>query len=324
MSHEFLEGFFVRQPAWHGLGVVLPDFLPLTTEEEILAAMQLAGHDFTLTPRPVIVNGREVPDWQAIVRDNGKVLHVARDTYQPVSNRACWDLMAAIIGQGLKLETAITLREGAICSLLAWLDEPVRIKGDDSLTLPFFNLSWAHDGSGSIKGRPTEVRVVCMNTLSAAEGAGIMRDQEMSFSIRHTKNALARVEDAKMALKGLRAAHEQYVELANDLAEVAITERQREYFVTQFIPSPDSSVEVSDVVTRHIEEAREKVRAIFKSPTVPESHRLTAYGLQLVGVEYLDHIRPYRSKDTYFGRSLLRNEPAKAKLQALIAETCKS
>src|SRR5208282_4420482 len=165
MPAEFEQGFLVRQPAWHGLGTVLPDFLPLGTEEEIQHAMKLAGHNFTISPRPIYAEGNAVIEgWQRLEKvmqgdqSDGAILHVAKDSYTAVDNRYCWDLMAKIVGQGMKLETAITLRGGAVCSLLAWLNEPVRILNDDSDTLPYFNLSWAHDGSGGINGRPTEVR----------------------------------------------------------------------------------------------------------------------------------------------------------------------
>jgi len=332
MAHEFVSGFFVREPAWHGLGTVLPDYLPLDTEEQIQAAMKLAGHDFTLDARPVFVRDSITQNlaagWQAFVKrmpgnvSDGTILHIAKDSYQTVGNRECWGIMQALIGQGMKLETAVVLRRGAVCSLLAWLPEPIRIAGDDSDTLPFYNLKWAHDGSGAVSGRATSVRVVCMNTLSAAEIEGRSRGTEFDFTIRHTKNAVARVEDAKLALHGLRAAHAEYVELANELAEQAITDSQLDLFIRQFIPSPDASVEISDRVREHIEDARGAVRGLFDdaNPTIPPAHKRTAYGLMLAGVEYLDHIRAYRSDESRFGRSLLREEPAKAKLRTLIKE----
>ena len=43
MGHYFDSGFFVREPAWHGLGAVLPDW-PGTFEE----ARELSGRDSKL------------------------------------------------------------------------------------------------------------------------------------------------------------------------------------------------------------------------------------------------------------------------------------
>src|SRR5690242_8795690 len=46
MSAEFEQGFFVRVPAWHGLGTVLDDY---PGREE---AMRLAGHDWDIVELP--------------------------------------------------------------------------------------------------------------------------------------------------------------------------------------------------------------------------------------------------------------------------------
>jgi hypothetical protein len=64
------------------------------------------------------------------------------------------------------------------------------------------------------------------------------------------------------------------------------------------------------------------VRRLFdpSNASIPEAHKLTAYGLRLAGVEYLDHLRGFRNDNTYVGRQLLRQEPAKAKLGRLIEE----
>jgi hypothetical protein len=125
---------------------VFPDYLPLDTEDQIQAAMELAGHNFVLRNASVTVDGTLTSGWQAFVKDmpghptDSTALHIAKDSYQIVGNRECWGIMLALIGQGMKLETAVTFRHGAVCSLLSWLPEPVRIKGDDSDTLPFTDL----------------------------------------------------------------------------------------------------------------------------------------------------------------------------------------
>src|SRR5207302_3632849 len=150
MAHEFVSGFFVREPAWHELGTVIPDYLPLKTEGDIEAAMRLAGHDFEVFPQDTYIlrtandasSYQRQDGWKAFTKrmpgdpTDGALLHVARESYTAVSNRACWELMRDIIGEGLRMETAVTLRGGAVCSLLAWLNEPVRVTGDDSDLLP--------------------------------------------------------------------------------------------------------------------------------------------------------------------------------------------
>lgn len=324
MPAYFDQGFMVREPAWHGLGVVLDDY-PGRDE-----AMRLAGHDFIVEEQGVKIGASDdyAEGWKALtknvpaeIRDedpsHGKVLNITKDSYGVVQNSTGWDIVDALVGEGAKYETGLTLRDGAVCCVLAWLDEPVMINGDDSPILPFVNVAWTHDGSGAITSRATSIRVVCWNTQSAAEAQG--KRLGTDFTFRHTKNVMVRIADAQMALQGVRIAHEQYVQLAAELAEIPITTKQRELFVSEFIPMPPEAL-LSDRVMGNVEAARQGVRDLFVGQSIPEAHALTAYGLHLAGGEYLDHLRGARSPETRFGRSLLRNEPAKAKLTRLIRD----
>lgn len=341
MSDFFEMGFAVREPMWHGLGTVLDEY---PGREE---GMRLSGHDFNVIERPIYLgyyeevtagadDGKRIAQpvrytdqrpeqakgWKALLKDtDGQLLHVAKESYQVVQNETAWDIVDALVGEGAKYETGITLKGGAVCSVLAWLDEPVKVPGDDSDTLPFVNVSWTHDGSGAVTSRATSVRVVCWNTLSAAEAEGKRMGTDYTF--RHSKNVMARIEDAKLALQGVRDSHAVYMELARELAGISVTEEQRELFVTQFLPMPPEAL-ISDRVKENVEEGRRDLRSLFASETIPESHELTAYGLQLAGVEYLDHLRKYRNEETRFGRSLLRSEPAKTKLSKLVREVAKA
>lgn len=326
MPDYFNEGFVVREPAWHGLGVVLDEY---PGREE---GMRLAGHDFTVVERPVFVildeDAQEVacpPGFKALVKhrdgEADEVMHIARESYGVVQNSVGWDIVDAMVGEGAKYETGITLKDGLVCSVLAWLDEPYQVPGDNAIILPYFNVSWTHDGSGKLTARPTSIRTVCWNTQSAAEALGKALDVEFEFS--HSRNVMSRVEDAKMALKGVRAAHEEYLELARELATIKVTEKQRELFLAEFLPMPEEAL-LTDRVAKNVDAARGAVRALFDGPTVPDDHRFTAYGLHLAGGEYLDHLRGYRNKETRFGRSILRREPAKAKMTKLIREVVAS
>jgi phage/plasmid-like protein (TIGR03299 family) len=265
---------------------------------------------------------RHAKGWKGLVNsESGDILNVVRSSYEVIQNDVGWDIVDMIIGEGAKYETGITLKDGAVCLVTAWLDEPVQITGDDSATLPYLVVRWTHDGSGSLVARSTTVRVVCANTdsLSAAEA----RRNGTEYRFRHTKNVKSRIEDAKMAIKGLRDDFATFTRLSEELAQTPVTVGQRELFVCSLLPMPPEAL-ISDRVVENVETARRAVRNLFTGPTIPEAHKLTAYGLRLAGVEYLDHLRGYRSKDTYVGRQLLRDEPAKVKLAALIREVVKA
>jgi phage/plasmid-like protein (TIGR03299 family) len=340
MPAEFNQGFFVRVPAWHGLGIVLDDY---PGREE---AQRLAGHDFDVVSAPAFsrVGIPEnpqyvvIPGWkQLIAKSNGSersavhgnLLNLARDSYEPIQNSVPYDFAEALLEQGFQYETGITLKDGALCAITLKLDEPITITGDDSPVLPYLGLSWSHDGSGALRGRSTTVRQVCANTVAASEAEGARLGTD--FSIRHTKNWRDRVADAKKAIQGTRKDIESYREAMEAFAAMPITRTDVRTFAEALVldqtvnsiaryKADVASGKYSVRVQNNVEREAAKVMALFNGPTIPEAHKLTGYGLFQAGVEYLDHVRKYQSTDSYVGRTLLRNEPAKARLPKLVRE----
>lgn len=327
--------YSVRTAPWHlgtGTNVLMLDTAPETR----MARMAAAGQDWTVLEedvyrkltREIQTSGGYVaesttfptiPGWKIITRsDTGAILNVPRDSYEVVQNVVGHELYE-ILAKGARLDdgTGGTVKGGAVCYLAARLDEPAQVNGDPSPIFPYIVVTWAHDGSGAIQARRTSVRVVCWNTLSLAEAESARSGRQYTF--RHTARVLDRIEDAKRVIAGAREDAAAFIELANELAAIPATDTQRELFVERFIPAPVADV-VSDRVRANIDEARAKVRGIFDSPTIPEAHRNTAYGLVTAGVEYLDHLRGYRNSDTYLGRTLLRDEALKARLVPMVRE----
>lgn len=324
MSHglmDFDRMFSVREAPWHydetGDKVIIPDQY-LGREE----SMKLAGHDFSIIEQDVYRMrsfGLRTPleGWKLLVNDiTDEVLHVARDSYTVVQNETCWDIVDAIVNQpNVQYETGGTLRNGAVCWVLARLDEPYLVPGDDSYTLPFVCVTWTHDGTGAIQARSTEVRVVCWNTLSASEA--LARKGNTNFTFRHTKSVMSRIDEAKALLTGVRNDHSQFRELAEQLASMPVSDTGIKKFVHEFIPEPPADV-VSERVRDNIDLARGMVFSLFDGDTIAPDIRNTAYGLLQAGTEYLDHLRGYRNHSTYLGRTLLREQPLKTKLVPLV------
>lgn len=367
MPAYFNEGVFVEKNAWHNMGRVITaeEAAAMTRSEWAVAA----GHDYRViaVPNGNLENlpltedefqamkldrsadiarvggqwfGMKInPDKKGLrivqTRDgrpgplHGKDIEVVNQSLAIIQNEVAYDFADALQDLGFVRWAGIVLRDGAECALTFKLNEPVVISGDDSYTLPFFVLNWAHDGSGSLRGRSTSIRAECWNTVSSGEAQGKRLGTE--FSIKHTENWGLRVEDAKKALLGARADIEVYREVMEEFAAVPVTKSDRDLFV-QALVLDQKVASVSrfkaDVakgaysarVQGNVERATAKVNGLFNGPSIPEAHRLTAYGLHLAGVEYLDHVRKAQSEATKVGRSLLRDEPAKARLTPLIRE----
>jgi hypothetical protein len=136
-----------------------------------------------------------------------------------------------------------------------------------------------------------------------------------------------RIEDAKDAYKAASKGYEAYREVMEELAATPVTLEQRCLFVDTIIGDRRSdgvvlseSKATSDRVKSNISNERAKIDALFFGKTIPQAHVLTGYGLHLAGVEYFDHLRAYRSNDSYVRRTLLADNPAKASLTRTIRE----
>jgi phage/plasmid-like protein (TIGR03299 family) len=320
MTDYFDRGFSVREPMWHQKGVVLGDY-PGRDE-----AMMIAGHNWKIEELPVFTAEEQMEPvraegWKALLRsDTRTVLHVARDSYTVVQNAVLWDIADAMVGMpNVEYETAGLLKSGRIAWVLARLDEPVQIDGDSSPTYPFVLSTTTHDGSGALRAAAVSVRVVCWNTWSAAGEQA--KDTGLVYTFRHVGDVSSRFDEARDAIRGVRAQHEAFIELANELAALPVDSKGRETFVQRFIPYPKVDVSVSDRVVGNIERAREQVRAIIAEPTVQGAGiGENAYGLLEAGIEYLDYNRRALSEETRFGRSILRRERFKDQLVGIAKE----
>lgn len=369
MPAYFNEGFFVEKTAWHKLGTLLDsppatrelaktlaghDYLVVERVNADLGGVRggdpLTQEQFEAAKADRNVNlARVGGSWYALsvnpdkkglrieqINADGtfgplhdKSLTVANDSFATIQNDVAYDFADAMVDLGFTRWAGITLRDGAECALTFKLNEPITITGDTSVTLPYFVVSWHHDGNGALTGRSTSIRAECWNTVSAGEAEG--KRLGTHFSIRHTEKWADRVEDAKKALLGLRKDIEAYRVVMEEFASIPVTHLQRDLFLNALVLDQTvASVSrfkgdvargaYSPRVQRNVEDAVGKARALFNGKTIPGDHRLTAYGLHLAGVEYLDHVRRAQSDATRIGRSLLRDEPAKARLPKLIRE----
>ncbi|RJQ25696.1 DUF932 domain-containing protein [Candidatus Parcubacteria bacterium] len=322
MGHLFNKGFTVREPAWHAseTGCVTLDDYPGMEQ-----AIKIAGHDHDiLTTRVALeIDGQWVPTegWKGLYRsDNKKVVNIPNSTYEVIQNQIPWSLIDQLFQNGAKWDTAGILKghyneknkeqKGQTYWCMALLDEPKAVNGDDSLIYPYIAATWNHCGL-SLRFRAINTRIVCANTHHAAMYGADGADLEVS--IRHFGKMEERMEKAKMAISLARKSHNVFMELANELASMYVTDAGIETFIETIVPMPEADI-ISERVQYNIECSRRQVLGLFNGKTINPAIRNTAYGLVEVGVEYFDHIRRSMNKDTYFTRNVLTVGAQKAKL----------
>jgi phage/plasmid-like protein (TIGR03299 family) len=341
MPANFTSGFMVREPAWHGMGVVLDDypenwdaaravaglewepvsapnfgFIGANAEGETVYDPELAVTD----PRTGLPHGSYTrdDDKQRVVRsDTGLLLGTPSNWYEIITHAEMGEIVEAIEGQpNVKYETTVVLDGGKAVASVVRLDEPVTLPGDNSQTLPYLALTARHDGTGALRAQSTSVRIVCANTFALAEAEGDRNNTVFTFS--HSRSWHQRIEEAREAIRGLRTDFAKYVGMAEEWAKTPVTARQRELFVTEFIPMPPGEL-ISDRVAGNVEKSREIVREILAGKTT-ETVNGTAYGLIQAAGEYLDWHRAYQNKSTLFGRQLLRPEKRKTRAVQIVRE----
>lgn len=348
MAAYFESGFSVRKPMWHGLGTVADEYpkdwdqarewAGLMWEPE-LRPVQVQGPNYERRLSELLSSGEEwmnqayeagwrpsslwnpTDDFQAVVRpDTELALGMVSDGFGVVGNSSMGQIVEAILDQGALFETAGSVRQGRNVWCLARLDEPYKVAGDNTEHWPFLALLNAHDGSGACKVVLTQVRVVCWNTIQAANREGNRHGRQFSF--RHVGKPMERIEEAKDALKGLRNEAKEWAKTCEALFGMPVDAETLSAFVEEFLPMPPAE-ERTDRRVANVDKARNAFRYLYLEAVTCEAHRGTALGLLDAATEYLDYGRGFRNNDTPLTRSMLRSEPQKARAMQLIRKVVK-
>ena len=189
MAADVESMFYTREKPWHGLGVRIQE---APTSEK---ALWLAGLDWQVLQKDIYTEGRiQVPGYKANVRDSdGQVLGVVTDRYRVIQNREAFAFTDALLGKGVRYETAGSLQKGKKVWMLARLPEEYIITGER--ISPYLVFSNTHDGSGAVRVAVTPIRVVCNNTLNLA-----LNTAKRSWSMIHTGDISGKMQEAADAL----------------------------------------------------------------------------------------------------------------------------
>lgn len=237
MSHEIsiqngkAEAAFAREAAWHGLGAVTPEG---ATVDELF---DLAGLGWEVEKSGLyVLNGTEyslVPDTVAVRRkDTGAALGVVTPKYGLVQNESLKSLVKAAVGEGPVAESAFAIFGGRQVYILTQ-NEDYAIKAGkvDDLHKSYILFGNSHDGSRRVFVLPTDVRVVCNNTVQAAvgvKGANIGRE---GVSIRHAEGTVQnRLADLREALEAARRYGITVRETMETLAAADLSDTRRDRF----------------------------------------------------------------------------------------------
>jgi phage/plasmid-like protein (TIGR03299 family) len=227
-----------KTAAWHGLGKVIDGWMDA---ENVLS---MSGQDYDVEKFPVFVQGPNgtflpVPERFVTVRTDLdcnnplRYLGAVGDKYTVIQNVSLVEFCKAMAADGdLKFETAGTLRNGKVAWMLAcW---PNALKIMDDTVRQYLMAATGHDGMFSFVTSATDVRVVCMNTLSAA-----VNDTKYQYRVVHTDNAGVRIDEARHALTHANAWQEKFGQKLFSFAQTAVDRRFVEAFLSSVRPGDE-------------------------------------------------------------------------------------
>lgn len=281
MSHEIETMMYVREKPWHGLGVRVEE--AMTSAD----AIRLAGLDWTIESKPVYdEKGNVIPGFKANTRSSdGTVKGIVSGRYRIVQNQDAFDFTDALIGEGIRYETAGSLHDGKKIWLLGRMPERY-ILGEKFE--PFICFTNTHDGTGAVRACMTPVRVVCNNTLNMAL-AGAKR----AWSTPHLGNIQAKLQEARTTLQ----IAEEYLVKLDEEADRLANEKlpDVEQIVTIMLPVPEKATERQK---KTILEARDGIMACMIRPDIAQ-YLGTKYGFLNAVSDYVGHADPVRHTKNY-------------------------
>lgn len=288
MSHEIETMFSVREKPWHyeQTQEVTKIIQEAPTSAE---ALELAGLDWNVVRKPIFdETAKEIPGYFMNIREtDNKILGVISDRYALIQNKDAFDFTDALVGEGLKYETAGSLRGGKQVWLLGKL-ENMQIAGDEIESYICFTNS--HDGMGAVRCFMTPIRVVCNNTLNFA-----IKGAKRMWATNHVGNIQNKLTEAKEVLFEAHLYLYKLNELGEQLANEKMTEDEMRAATAILLPTYES---MSD---RQIENNKTMRDGIIACTLAPDLIRFANTKWQFMNAvaDYVDHMTPFRKAQNW-------------------------
>lgn len=230
--HEIFGERFVsnREPAWHGLGLVLQDQRVGAVE-----AFRMMGEYTIRTEQLVTQNGGLVAPRQAIIREATakgeaeKVLGTVGPEFQPIGPLATCSIYDEAVNE--PVETIGALRDGAVLFISVKLPK-FEIRGDE--IEDYLLVVNPMDGGESARIVRTPVRVVCQNTLMMGESLGAVH-----YKVKHDERAQEQLYNWLQDLYQKAKAKSRLIQEACEvLADFRVTETASQEILAKVYPDP--------------------------------------------------------------------------------------
>ena len=222
-----------------------------------------------------------VRDKRVLVRTDRELsLGVVSNRYGVVQPSAMMSLLHAAAGDGLIEYVNGGSFEGGKRIYLQVLLKGANFDIAGQEHAAYFLLGAHNDGTGSVFWAPTPTRLFCMNQLRIAIDRMVSK-----LTLRHTKNAQARLEQATEVVRRTRGYFGAYTAEAQRLVKQTFSLADMRELTETLWPTPKS-----EALFEGIKATRAKVVRLFDGEQLGSSAiQCTKYGALNAVVEYIDH-----------------------------------
>ena len=276
--------FYVRVAPWHGLGTCVEE--ALNSKE----ALEKSGLNWTVKQQSIMTGNSIIPGYKANVRQSdGKILGVVTDRYKVVQNQEAFAFTDALLGEGVKYETAGSLCDGKKIWLLAKLPDKYIIEGEQ--IDPYLVFSSSHDGSGSIKVCMTPIRVVCQNTLNLA-----LSSTKRIWSTIHVGDLAAKMDEAHNTLLLAEKYMGRLGTEVSRLSKIKLSDSKVMEYIDLLLPMDEQS---TDLHRKNLTRIREDLKIrYFDAPDLRHVGK-NAYRFVCAVSDFATHAKPLRETANY-------------------------
>jgi phage/plasmid-like protein (TIGR03299 family) len=206
-----------------------------------------------------------------------------------VQNHEAFAFVDALLGEGVRFETAGSLYEGRKVWMLAKLPNRYTLNGEE--IEPYLVFTNSHDGNSSIRVACTPIRVVCQNTLNLA-----LNNARRVWSTVHVGNLSAKMDEAHNMLRLADMYMGKLGEEFSRLSQINLPDTRVLEYIEMLLPMDDTPTEIHK---RNIERIREDLTSrYFDAPDLRDVGK-NAYRFICAVSDFATHAKPLRETINY-------------------------
>lgn len=282
----------IRTATWNKVGKSVEECRNM---EQVL---RKSGLDYTVEKREVYFDGRqniacmsinEIPNRFVTVRKtDNHPYDVVSDKFEIIQNRDAFDFVN-YMGDELTFEKAGETQSGMVY-IIGKLPE-VSILGD--AFTPYVLFRNGFNGKTKITAAISPLRIVCQNQFNFA-----FKNTANAITIRHVRNAEAKLEEARETLRMTADYMEQLTLMAERFAAMKISGPQMDRVVKYLFPIPEDT-SINPFKRKNLEDQRAAFLAAHEQED-NRNFRGTAWGLVNAYTDFITHKEPAGKREDRF------------------------